>query len=54
MTPFPEDEEITRPDHITIQQWRRLISAFDSVPREKRDVFLSRVAMIASNMKDTK
>jgi hypothetical protein len=51
MTSFPEDQEITRPDHITMQAWRRLISAFDSVPADKRDEFLRRVAMIASNMK---
>lgn len=48
------DEEITRPDHVTMQQWRRLISAFDSVSADKRDEFVRRVAMIASNMKDKK
>jgi hypothetical protein len=39
-------EEPTRPDHIAIQQWRRLMSAFDGVPAEKRENFLELVVIL--------
>lgn len=51
MTPFPEDEEITRPDHITMTQWRSLISAFDSVPVEKREQFIMEVVKASERMR---
>lgn len=42
-----DEDEITRPDHITMQQWRRLISAFDSVPVERREQFCEAVGQLA-------
>ncbi len=40
-------EETTRPDHIAIQQWRRLMSAFDGVPHDKRENFLDLVVTLS-------
>lgn len=44
-----DEDEITRPDHITMQQWRRLISAFDSVPVERREQFVHAVLELSNN-----
>lgn len=37
----------TRPDHITMQHWRRLSSAFDAVPTARREAFLTAVAALS-------
>ena len=44
------DEELTRPDHIAVQNWRRLISAYDAVPADKREFFLEAVAELVRSI----
>lgn len=42
-----DPDEPTRPDHITMQHWRRLASAFDAVPTARREAFLNAVAALS-------
>lgn len=44
---WESEEEPTKPDQAILQQWRRLVSAFESVPPESKEDFLSLVSRIA-------